>query len=419
MEKRTAAHQRIQHYLLLLIAFFLPFARLVPVFITLLLLNWLIEGDFKNKFIAIGRNRFALLFIAFYVLHLIGLLYTQNTEAGLFDVQVKLSLLIFPLVLASRPVNSGQRDAMFYALTAGGICSALTMIIRAAYGYLAHGETNFYYEAFASFLIHPSYIAMYLDTSIAWLLLGLMSGRFSGRRFSNAAAFGVIVFFSFTMVLLSSKMGLITLLLIYISFLVYFIIKKKKYLLGVSGIVCIAAAIFLVLRFVPELRGRVTRAISAVTSDNSDQSQAESTAVRMLVWKAANEVISRHPIAGAGTGDAKDELMAEYASRGMTGAIGHKLNAHNEYYQVFVALGLIGFIMLLACLLLPLFFSLRRHDAVYFVFLLIILLNFLPESMLETQAGVMFYACFNSMLCFCNFKADPLPGTRSGAAPRG
>ncbi len=413
MENRQAIHIKIHQYLLLLIAFCLPFARLVAIFIALLLLNWLVEGDFKNKFNTIFKNKFALLFISFYLLHLIGLLYTQNMEAGLFDVQVKFSLLVFPLILASRPVDKTGRDNIFFALIAGGIFSAFMMLTRAIFTYFSTGEENFYYEAFSSFLIHPSYISMYLNVAISWMLINLMNGGFTGKKFSNRIAVAVILFFSFIIVLLSSKMGLLTLLLIYISFLVYFIIKRKKYLLGISGIALIVLSVFLVLQLSPEIKGRVTRAITAVTNENPDQKNAESTAVRMLVWKAANQVISEHPLLGAGTGDAKDELMKEYENRGMTGAIEHKLNSHNEFYQVFVALGLVGFLLLLASLLLPMLFSLRKPDPIYFCFLLIVIFNFLPESMLETQAGVMFYAFFNAMLCFCNFKVNkgPVTGT--------
>ena len=43
-------HTKAHYVLAILIAFSLPFGRLTPIFISLMLLNWLIEGDFKNKF---------------------------------------------------------------------------------------------------------------------------------------------------------------------------------------------------------------------------------------------------------------------------------------------------------------------------------------------------------------------------------
>ena len=84
----------------------------------------------------------------------------------------------------------------------------------------------------------------------------------------------------------------------------------------------------------------------------------------------------------------------------MKGALEHKLNAHNEFYQVFISIGIIGFIIFVITLLAPLSLAFKINNFIYIIFLFIIVFNFLPESMLETQAGVMFYSFFNSLLCF-------------------
>ncbi len=398
---RQQFHTTAQFYLAILIAFCLPIARLVPVFISLMLLNWLIEGDFKNKFNSIVKNKFALLFIAFYVLHLVGLLYTQNMQSGLFDVQVKLSLLLFPIILSSRPFDENKIRKLFFALIIGCFTAFLIMLSRALYIYVDLGERSFYYEAFASFLIHPSYISMYVNVTLAWLLINQLD---QSKRFSRSVSCSLLIVFTLFIILLSSKMGLITMIVMYTVFLIYHVISQKKYLFGISGVFAIVISIYIVMSFIPELSGRINRAISAVTNSNTDQSEAESTAVRMLIWKASNRVISENLILGTGTGDAKNELMKEYEKRGMTGAYEHKLNAHNEFYQVFLSLGVIGFILLLLNLLFPLFKGFKMTDTIYVLFLLIISLNFLTESMLETEAGVMFYAFFNSLLCFSHQK---------------
>ena len=101
-----------------------------------------------------------------------------------------------------------------------------------------------------------------------------------------------------------------------------------------------------------------------------------------------------------GTGDSKDELLKEYEKQGMAGAIENKLNTHNEYYQVIVGIGVIGFVLFLLSIFIPLGFAFKSNNVFYMFFILIIIFNFLSESMLETQAGVMFYAFFNSLLCF-------------------
>jgi O-antigen ligase len=385
-------HTKVHYYLALIIAFCLPIARLTPIFIALMLLNWVVEGDFKNKFKIILKNKFALLFIAFYLIHLLGLLYTDNINSGLFDIQVKFSLLIFPIVLASRPLDSDKIKNIFFVLIAGCVVSSVIMLSHAVYTCIAFGENNFFYQVFA-ILLHPSYLSMYMNVAICWILMNVLNKTFLQNKYSTAIAFSLIAFFSLIIILLSSKIGVITMILEYIGFLIYFIISRKKYGIGISGLLTIVLSVFLVMRFVPEISGRINRAISVVAAPTTNQADAESTAVRLLIWKASNQVISENLLAGVGTGDVVDVLMVEYEKRGMTGAMAHRLNAHNEFYQVFIALGLIGFVLLIVSLLIPLGFAFKAGNAIY-------ILNFLPESMLEGEAGVMFYAFFNSLLCF-------------------
>jgi O-antigen ligase len=197
-------------------------------------------------------------------------------------------------------------------------------------------------------------------------------------------------------------MGLINTILILIGFLIFYIFRHKKYTLGFSGIALIAILMYSVFNYVPAVRDRINNAITSLTTPSVNQTDSESTAVRLLIWKAANQVISENPLLGTGTGDAKDKLMQEYQKRGMTGAIEHKLNTHNEYFQVLVSLGWIGFIVFLLSLFAPLAVAFKTSNSIYALFLLIMILNFIPESMFETQAGVMFYAFFNSLLCFSN-----------------
>jgi O-antigen ligase len=392
-------HTKAHNILAILIAFTFPFARLSPLFIVLMFLNWLIEGDFKNKFSKITSNKFALLFIAFYSLHLIGLLFTQNLNAGIFDIQVKLSLLFFPLMIVSRPFDKEKTKKIFYSLIFGIIISSFILLFIASYTYFTKSLIRFFYQEF-SLLLHPSYISMYINVCIAWLLLNIYNGKYKENRFSKTIVLVLITFLSFINILMSSKMGLLTMVIIFVSFLIYYVVKKRKYLSGLFGITTIVILSFSALKFFPEMAGRVNRSIDAITHPTTNETESESTVVRFLIWHAANNVIAENFLFGVGTGDAKDVLLVQYKKLGMNGALEHKLNAHNEFLQVFISLGLFGFIFLILSLILPLFYAIKMNNGMYLLFLVIVILNFFPESMLETQAGVMFYAFFNSVLCF-------------------
>ena len=129
-----------------------------------------------------------------------------------------------------------------------------------------------------------------------------------------------------------------------------------------------------------------------------DKQTTESTSVRVLIWGVATEIIKNNFLFGVGTGDVKDVLLEKYKENGMTGAYNEKLNAHNQFLQTFVALGLPGIILLLSSFIFPFILAIRKRNYIYISFLTIVFVNFLTESMLETIAGVMFYAFFNSLL---------------------
>ena len=398
---KELVHTKIHSYLLVLIAFCLPIGKFTPLFIALICINWLVEADFKNKFKNLLENKIAFLFVCFYLLHLLGLCYSSNIDSGFFTLQVKISLLIFPIIFGSKKNKINDIKNTVYAFLAGVLFSSLIYLIRAVYLFIAYGANRFFYEEFSIYM-HPSYFSMYLNLILTVIFLTLTNNSFQFKFISNFWKIVIILFLSFINMLLSSKLGLLTMTLIYVGFLIYFVIIYKKYFIGFIGSILLCSLILASIKMFPEVTARINRSLISITNPAISSSESESTAVRILIWSASNEVISNNFIFGTGTGDANDELLKEYENRKMTGAITNKLNAHNEYYQVFIGIGVIGFLFLILSIILPLYQAFNSKNAFYILFLLIIILNFFPESMLETKDGVMFYAFFNSLLCFGN-----------------
>jgi O-antigen ligase len=77
-----------------------------------------------------------------------------------------------------------------------------------------------------------------------------------------------------------------------------------------------------------------------------------------------------------------------------------RLNAHNQFLQTYIALGILGALLLIFMLVLPGWLAIRRIHFIYFSFLAVFTFNTLVESMLEVQAGVIYYAFFNALLFF-------------------
>ena len=95
-----------------------PFLMSVSQF--LLLIVWLFMGDpVKEKLKRFSQSRIAILLVSFYLLHVIGLLYTSDFQYAFKDLKVKLPLLAFPIILSSvKPLDKKRFDLLLLVYVA-------------------------------------------------------------------------------------------------------------------------------------------------------------------------------------------------------------------------------------------------------------------------------------------------------------
>ena len=396
--------------LFLALMFALPIhSKLVPPIISLIGINWILEFNFRQKYkriVASPYSKYLLSFGIIWLLYAIGALYSNQmgTQKGaLFNLEIKLSLWVFPLLFTTldfRRFKPNFRNRMLYAYVAGCLISVLLIFNNAVFSYFQTNSTDVFYYIKLGFTHHPSYLAMYYTFAIAVLLTWILSHP-QGNTSKRNAAFFLILVFQLFIVLLSSKAGIMATALLYLLVIAYHILKREKR----SGIMTsvILLAVFLgTLAFFPKSYSRFYNAEEAIENAPSTSTQDGSVA-RVLVWQSSLEIIKKHPFFGVGTGDVEPELMKIYKEKDIQIALDETLNAHNQYLQTFIALGLAGFLMLAAILMIPAWYSFQRKHLLYLAFLTIFAFNMLVESMLERQAGVTFYAFFNSFLFYFAF----------------
>lgn len=387
---------RIKFWVLFLIGFMLTFyIFLTPPCIILFVVLWLAEGDLKRKFTACFKNKYALLFMSLYVIYLFGMLYTQSVQHGWMDLQIKLSIILFPLVLSSEPKMDFKKQKQFgFAFISGAVIHGIYCLAIASYLYFVQGKMQFTYLPFSKF-VHPTYYSMYIDMAFVFMYYALTEKSNELTKREKWYIYVYAPFLLIILILLESKMGtLITVLLLGIFTLKYFLSKYSALKTSIIVLVIMAVVIAGVFKF-----SRFNALDGLINTEKVDVTSVESNQARVLVSRAAVEIIKKKPVIGYGTGDTV-ALMNQYKADGMTGIYHEKLNTHNQYLQVMVALGIPGILILLGNLLVPAFISIKEKRFVYAMFLLILILNFLTESMLEQQAGTMFYGLMNSLLMF-------------------
>jgi O-antigen ligase len=393
-------------------AFLLPiYRKVIPYVISVIVLTWLLEMDFgiKAKRLATSRHRQnTLLFAGIYVLYLLGLLYTVNYHYGLFDLEVKMSLIIFPVIMATvrdEVLTSAVARQVLWAFVYGVLASMLLCYSVAFTDYLESGSMMAFYYRRLSVLIHPSYLAMFVSFAIAILLYFLYKGVLT-TKLRKILAVLLVFIFEFFVIMLSSKAGILSLAITLAIFTSYVIFEERRIVRGlVTGGLLAVSFVFLFMLF-PASAERFAESQEIIERTDVNTSEiANSTGERILIWWYTFEITNENFLFGVGTGDVKDHLLEKYYEKEMDNALQLELNAHNQYLQILIAMGIIGMVVLLLNLVLPTLYSIEQKHFLYFIFLMLIGFNFLFESMLETQAGVVFYAFFNAYLFA--IKKDP------------
>jgi len=352
----------------------------------------------------------------YYLLHVVGMGWSTNTTFGWFDLEVKAALLLFPVLFWVLPSNMEVDVPRIWRWFVWANVVAVILCLGASIGRFIHelqlrGQgllpedpawTNHFFESRFSFLLHPSYMAMYLCMALALVIL-----RQAGPAEGAIRSWVVPALLVIGIILCNSKMGWLTLVAVFALSGVgawHDTRRRTRLLLVALGGALLFAMLFMAF---PTVSGKFFQALNATGA--IDPTSDQSSALRRMAWDSAIELFRQDPLKGVGTGDIKDELVALYEERGYVHAAAKRMNAHSQFLQTMAALGLPGLFVLLAMVLVPLVLAVQNRQRMSQAFWLIILLSWSVESMAEVQAGAVF-------VCFFAWLLEIQATTTNGAA---
>lgn len=327
-------------------------------------------------------------------------------------------MLLLPLLLLSGAViRKSLVKQVMNIFTLGCIVNMIVILIRAFIRYPVTGSNAYFYNEL-SFLFHPGYLSMYYTLALVWVLY---KSFYVLSTFDHIMHVSVIVLFTIIIALLASKVAMLVLLMIVIFFITKALSQREsrgQRLLVVASIPVVLISTFLLAlpyknRFV-EFTDRndssmVHSEANSVNKTVNEKVEPGSSEVRMMAWKIALEAIGENLPIGTGTGDIKDVLISKYRMRNADVLLRVEVNPHNQYLQTSLALGLPG--LLLLCLILwnILRSYIKSGNLLIGCFGLIIGVNAMVESILEVQAGVIFFSFMYSVLIGSVPEESPLP----------
>lgn len=392
-----------------LFAFALPLApHVLPLLLAVVIATFVIDsGPWSHRpLIHVDWRAPSTWLLLYFALHVLGMCWTTNTGFGWFDIGIKLPLLVIPLLALLPGVRPVGRDAVLLSFCFGSAMAVLLFLVVAVIRFFGPGSTGM--EEFLSSRfspgIHPSYFAWYLSTALVVLLIGG-----AGMRLPRSWRLMLLLVLCLGTVLTQSRMGWFSLPVVLVWALAHGWADRWLRRVLLALLVATVAAGSLLTLLSPGVRARMVDLVDAVSGSREDASQ--SAAIRTVVWRSAVEVAKANLPWGTGTGDVKDELVKRYDADGAHKASEQRLNAHSQFLQSLVALGLPGLLALLMALVLPFASPGTGHaGALRRAALLIMTMNLAVESMLEVQAGVLFGAFMAWVLWW---PAPSVPSSRS------
>lgn len=401
---------------LLISPFFYP--KFVPVFAVFLFILWTLEGNWRKKIGFYKCNPYFLALPALYLCYILGMFYTSNLNHGFQKLEVRMVLLLLPLVLPTlEHANWSQKRVSYITIfVIAAACGVLLCFSRASILYLLEkfnigsheliefqGYKYFFSSHLFGFIMHPGYYVMFVILSF-FMGLNLLFEVITDKL-------RVVLFFALPILLLAvflsySKAGLLAFIVIATVFAFHLASKYKKMSYIVYLIFGVTVLLTTYYFFVPHSKERFETLLAVNQEQNLDPASIESTQARIHAWKAARISLTQSPFLGYGTGDANDVLFKKYKELNYSGVLQMELNAHSEYYQTGLAIGFLGLSFLALSFAVAMRSAYLKKNWLLAGWVLATLLVFSFESYLNTLAGSCFLALFFTILPLIHSKPE-------------
>lgn len=357
----------------------------------LLTYNW---GQFKSELL----NRKELLLPSILLLaYSLGIIYSDHPHEGFFQLEKKFTLLAVPLIFLLLPeLNKEDRDSLLKAFVFSILIVSVICYVQALYNVLTHSslrvegqEREYYYFSYIfltdSVSIDPIYLSMY---SIFCILIVLQV--YEQRRKMQIILIAYFVVFN---LLIASRMGILAMVFLLILHFAKIDSRKWKSVLIIAGLLALTVG---ALFFIQPLNERFFVDLHYSYSD-AYSGNWNSITMRLAIWSCVLETVSSSWIFGFGTGDGLYALFDTYHEHNFVRGFEDEYNAHNEFLNMMLDVGLVGAVSLIIIFFRTLILTIYEKRTLFMEFILLIAVFCLVEVILNRQKGVVFFSFFYSL----------------------
>lgn len=237
-------------FLLCIFAFSLSISKfLVSLTFILLIVNWIFEGKLKEKWKSIIKSTPLKIFLIIYLTHLVGLTYTNNFNYAFHDLNIKLPLLILPVIVyTSRPLSTNQTKYVLLSLLAGSFLASLISLLTIA-NFI---DANIFSSKDISILISHIRFSLFILFAVFSSLYMISDSNYNFNKTEKIVILIIVIWLSLYLFILKSLTGIVLFFVLLLIFGIHFINQlnsniRTKWLLRASLLMII---IFPVVYFI-------------------------------------------------------------------------------------------------------------------------------------------------------------------------
>jgi hypothetical protein len=247
--------EKIHRYIFLLGTCALAFGMMVGTFPTsvpqfILLGNWLAEMDFKRKWQQLRSNKIFWLLGSVFLIHVIGLLYTQDLQAGLNDIRIKMPFMFLAILFFStKPLSWKEFYMVLYCFVAGCVANTVWCLL---YSFVIHH--NEVVRNASRFMSHIR-LGLFLNVAITICVYFIVKQR----SWTQRTVFGLLVFyFVFAMYELGLASGLANLCILALFGAFVLMYYQRPFVRIISFVVLMLCGFF-IMRYILEIKNAQLR----------------------------------------------------------------------------------------------------------------------------------------------------------------
>ncbi len=349
--------------------------------------------------------------VSLFLIFVVSVFYSTDAKQGWKVIELRLSLLLFPIIYGVAPLSKNQVQLVFKTFISLVCLIPLVGILTQWGKYMDTGDSGWFYnDNIVQYVGKQAvYFAMYVNIALVGLFYFWYNDKLN--KLEKMISVVVLVFLIVSQYLLASRTSILTMALLIASFVALLILNKinRKQTLMLLGVL----ALFVVglVAFFP----KVLKRFDSITHvefqfDNTNpinhfngeikKENWNGLNTRIALWTCAMDEIKKRPLFGTGIGDVQDDLMKNYNEKNFIFAIQSNYNCHDQYLDVMLSNGIVGLAVFLFLLIYLIIKAIKEKNGILLGLIIVFSIACLTENVLGRNQGVVLMSLLTSVLVF-------------------